>query len=854
MTPVFQRMYSGTLLRRRRFIAGVLLSNLVWLLPLTMAANADDDPAAELRFQVTPPVVQLDGPESAVQVLVTQDFSDGRAVDWTSDARFETSDPSIAIVDERGLVEPRGDGVTTLLVHVGQRQLQVAIEVAGVARPAPISFRHEVIPVLTKSGCNSGGCHGKAEGQNGFRLSIFGFDADADYQALVQQSRGRRVNVAAPERSLLVQKAAALAPHGGGAAVARGSFAHRRLVRWIAEGARRDAALEPATTRIVVEPAERELALGAGRQQLRVIAMLADGRRRDVTAEAAYETNAPLIAEVAERGRVQGSNVPGEAAILVRYMGHVAVCRIRVPRPNVAFERPPEHNFIDRLVWDKLDEMGIQPASLADDATFLRRASLDVIGTLPTATEVRAFLDDPSADKRARWVDRLLERDEYATYWSLRWSDLLRVDANALGAPSSVAIVRWLRRQFEQNRPYDAMVRDLLTARGNLQAEGPAPLYATLDDPKQLASATSQLFLGVRIECAECHHHPFEKWSQRDFYALAGFFTGLKKKPLPGGAQALVLQTGHDLAHPRTGEVVPAAGLGASPVELPETAAPDAAPTSPIAVAANLDRRQALADWMTDDSNPFFARAIANRLWAHYFGRGLVEPVDDLRATNPATNAPLLDALADHLREVDYDLKAFTRTLLASRVYQLRSQPGDGGGESGEAAQEDPNQYFAHAAHRPLPAEVLLDAICQATDVPEKFNGWPIGARAIEVWDNRMPSYFFRIFGRPGRTTVCACERGDAPSITQALHLMNSPEIVGKVQHRHGRARRLAAASGTPAEIVNELYLVVLSRRPTEDEQSLLCALFDDPRIDRRTAVEDVLWTLLNTKEFLFNH
>lgn len=796
------------------------------LVLLSVATSA----AGELR--VAPPIVRLKGPESSLQVLVAEVGPEGRLADQTSEASYRVERSSIATVDERGLLQPRGEGSTTLIVRVGEQQARVPVEVTGIERPAPISFRNDVIPVLTKAGCNSGGCHGKAEGQNGFKLSLFGFDARADYNALVKEARGRRINPAAPARSLLALKATALLPHGGGQALERGSFGYRRLLRWIEEGAAFDAPGAAPVARIEMQPAERVLALG-GRQQLRVVAIDAEGERRDVTAEAAYESNAPTIAEVDPRGLAQSLNVPGEAAVLARYMGQVAVCRISVPRPGVEFARPPENNFIDGLVWDKLEQLGVKPSGPCDDATFLRRAYLDTIGTLPTADEARRFLDDPRADKRARLIDALLDRDEYAVYWALRWSDLLRVDANTLGSQAAFAMTRWLREQFARNRPYDAMVRDILTARGAARAASPAPFYLALDKPKELARATSQLFLGVRIACAECHHHPFARWSQGDFYSFAGFFTGVKQKKLPSGAPAVVSSSGADLTHPRTGEPLPAAGLGAEPV-------------SNTSVDSPRNRRRALAAWMTDETNPFFARAIANRLWAHYFGHGLVEPIDDLRATNPATNEPLLDALAEHMRAVDYDLKAFTRTLLNSRVYQSSCVT--------NATNAADHQQFSHAAFRTLPAEVLLDAICQTTGVPEKFNGWPVGARAIEVWDNRMPSYFFRVFGRPARTTVCACERGDAPSITQALHLMNSPEIAAKVRHRRGRARRLAESDRTPAEIVEQLYLTALSRRPSEDELRLMLQTFEQPGVSRRVAVEDVMWTLLNTKEFLFNH
>ena len=784
------------------------------------------------EIQVLPKSVTLWGPESAAQVVVRESRIDGPAIDRTDTASYHMADPTVAAVARRGRLEPVADGTTVLVIQTGGHQVAVPVKVTGVHQPAPISFRNEIIPILTKAGCNSGSCHGKAEGKNGFKLSVFGFDPRADHDALTKEARGRRVNSAAFRQSLLLQKVTGAIPHGGGRQFEEASISYRRLLRWIREGAALDSAKTASTTGIIVEPDQRLLSFRS-HQQLRVVAVDSDGRKRDVTAEAQYESNAPSIATVDHHGLVQGGDHPGEAAILVRYMNHVALCRIVMPRPDVIVVRPPESNFIDRLAWDKLERMGIEPSPECSEATFLRRVYLDTIGTLPTSDAARHFLDSTDPEKRTRLIAELLERREYALFWSLLWSDLLRVDANALGAESVVAMTRWLRRQFETNRPYDQMVRDILTARGSAQAESPAAFYTTLNEPAELASATSQLFLGVRIECARCHHHPFERWSQRDFVAFAGFFTGVTKKKLPDGTTAIVAQLGSDLKHPRTNDVIPAAGLGG----LPALSA---------AKETLFGRRQALADWMTDDSNPFLARALANRLWAHYFGRGLVEPVDDLRATNPATNEPLLAALAEYLQSVDYDIKAFTRTLLSSRVYQLSPL-------TNETNARD-NQHFSHATYRPMPAEVLLDAICQVTGVPEKFNGWPVGARSIEVWDNRMPSYFFRIFGRPARTTVCECERGDAPTISQALHLTNSPEIGSKINHRRGRARQLAASDRTPREVIEELYLTALSRRPSAEERRLLMPLFGQDEIDRRAAAEDVLWTLVNIKEFLFNH
>ncbi len=791
-----------------------------WLLPWPAAVAAD-------RLVVRPERVELSSPEDSVQVLV-ETLVAGRAVDRTGEVGWSVVDESIARVDAAGLVIPLAAGTTRLTITFDGAIRSIDITVGGITDPRPLSFREDVIPILTKARCNSGGCHGKAEGQNGFKLSVFGFDPESDHAALVKEKRGGRISPAVPLGSLLLTKGAGTVPHGGGRKLRPHGRRFQRLRRWITEGARFDVPGRVCTS-IRVDPSHRLLDRRQT-QQLRVIATDGHGREWCVSAEAEFESNNDLIATVDRGGLVHATDVPGAAAILVRYMGQVAVARITRPQSGIVFQRPPEHNFIDKHVWDRLAELGIPPSPIADDASFLRRAFLDTIGTLPTVAEARAFLADSSPRKRNALVAGLLERDEYADFWAMKWADVLRVDNQKLTPMVTVAFTRWLRRQMAENVPYDRFVSRIVTVRGTTTTETPAAVYTVLKTPEELARSISQLFLGVRIECAQCHHHPFEKWAQRDYFALAGMFTGVKRVKSPGGGQKITDVAGTDLKHPRTGQSVPAAGLGSDPVELAD-------PTG---------RRQAMSDWMTAPTNPFLARTIANRLWAHYFGRGLVEPIDDHRATNPASNEVLLDTLAAHLRELNYDIKAFTRTLLASRTYQLAS--------STLPANELDDQNHSHASHKALPAEVLLDAICQATGVPEQFNGWPLGSRAIEIWDNRLPSYFFQIFGRPQRVSVCECERGNEPSIAQALHLMNSSESFHKIRHRDGTAARLAGTKLTDARVINELFLSTLSRAASSEERRLLLLAFSEPSGNRREAVEDILWTLLNTKEFLYNH
>ncbi len=779
-------------------------------------------------IQISPEQVTLSGPESTQQLLVKLMEGKSNLKDITLQTKYEISGPKIIKVDEFGLIEPIAEGETIIsALHEGMKT-SVKVKVIGLKNPSPVSFENQIIPLLTKAGCNSGGCHGKAEGQNGFKLSVFGFDPFADYQSLIMEGRGRRVFAASPESSLLVAKASARIPHGGGKKITEGTLPYKRLVRWISEGMHfKTEAISPVIA-LEVEPTQNLLDPKTT-QQLRVTAINSRGERYCVTSEAEYESNAPTIAGVDRKGAIQAGEYPGEAAILVRYMGEVNVCRITIPKKGVAFKRPLENNFIDQHVWNKLEKLGIAPSELCNDSTFMRRVYLDTIGTLPTAEEARKFIESKAADKRAKLIDQLLERPEYADFWAMQWSDLLRVDRDAITAQGAIAMTRWLRRQFAENRPYDEMVKEIILAEGSTASESPTAFYKALTTPEIISRSVSQLFLGVRIECAQCHHHPSEKWTQDDYFALAGFFTGVAKKVLPNGTESVVGKSGNDVKNPRTNKLVPTRALGEKESDSTEVT----------------DRRSLFANWVIKPDNAFLSRAIANRIWAHYLGKGLVEPIDDFRVTNPASNEPLLEELALHLKKNKYDLKAYTKTILNSRTYQLGSET---------TLNANDEQNFSHTINRAMPAEVLLDALSQITGVPEKFNGWPEGARAIQVWDNRMPSYFLKLFGRPVRASVCECERSNEPSIAQALHLMNAPEIVAKIHSRKGKVRALAESKKPVPAIIDELYLAVLCRLPTAREVEVLQELFNEEGTNLRSGIEDALWALLNTKEFVFNH
>lgn len=793
----------------------------------TAAAQVVDDPAREVR--VSPAVVRLVGPNAEFSLLVDGRDTAGRLYDLTHAAQYRSLTPNVIEVSPAGIVHALADGTGVMEVEAAGRKRVIICTVEATARERRYNFANDIEPLLSKFGCNSSGCHGKAEGQNGFKLSVFGFDPAADYQALTMQDRGRRVFPAAAEESLLLRKASGRAPHGGGVRLPAGSRQYQIIAEWIAGGLRFGEAGDPRVTGIVVEPRERILGPRSS-QQLRVVARYSDGSQADVTRLARFQSNQEGLAAVDETGLVTTSEVPGQVAVMVSFMGEVDLFQAILPRPGASVDSQAltGGNFIDRLVAASLNKLNIAASPPATDAEFLRRVFLDLIGTLPTAAETKQFLSDPSPDKRTRLVDDLLARPEFADFWALKWADLLRVDRAVLGHEGAYAYYRWIHDAVAKNKPLDRFARELLTAEGPLHESPQGYFYRAVPKPGDMASTLSQVFLGVRIACAECHHHPFDRWSQTDYYGLVDYFAPLGRKASPRGE--MIVAAGEPVTkHPRTGESVFAHGLG---TPMPEH-------------ELSGDRRPALADWLTSPQNPWFARNLANRVWAHFAGRGLVEPLDDVRATNPPTNPELLDALANHLVASRFDLHALIRAITASRTYQLSSQPND--------TNERDEQNFSRALFRPLSAEVLLDAVCQTTGVGEKFSGVPGGYRAIQLWDSGVQDYFLRLFGRPVRQTACECERNVDPSAAQVLHFLNSPEIHAKLSHEAGRIKHLTESIGDDGKLAEELYLTIFSRWPDDEERTSAIGYIAKSS-DRRQAAEDLAWSMLNSLEFIFNH
>jgi len=797
---------------------------------LTIAPLLPDDTEGALHLR---------GRDQRRQLHVTAVMHDGRQIDYTRDVEWTISPPQLAEIDQTGLIIPQKDGVGELFAKTkfgveARRPLQVS----GMETSQPVSFRHQIVPIFTKLNCNGGGCHGKASGQNGFRLSLLGFYPEDDYEFLVYESRGRRLFPAAPAQSLLLLKGTGTVPHGGGSPLQVDSDEYRLLSRWIEQGMPYGSDDEPVITSIQCHPEQRVLGQDVS-QQLTVVATYSDGHTEDVTRMALYEANVAEMAEATTTGLVTTGQLSGEVAIMARYQGQVATFRATIPLGAAVENLPEPSNFIDQSVFSKLKQLGVPASQLADDATFLRRVSLDIAGQTPTADEVRQFLADTDPDKRARLINNLLDSTDYASFFANKWSLLLRNqkdrEEDRLGV---YQFYDWVWTSLYENKPYDQFVREILTADGSIDEHPPVAWYREVTTTDALVEDTAQLFLGVRIQCARCHHHPFEKWSQDDYYGLAAFFSRIGKKQLPGNIanrnreRRIFHNPGTATAvNPKSGNRMTPAGLGGEPLTLaPET-----------------DPRSALADWMAEPDNAFFARTLVNRYWKHFFGRGLVDPEDDMRATNPPSNPELLDQLASHFVKSNYDLKELVRVICNSKTYQLSTQPN-------EYNVQD-RQNFSRYYPKRLGAEVLYDALHQVAGVEADLPGLPVGYSATELRDVSQAPYFMKVFGQPQADTACECERSQDASLAQSLHLLNSDTVQKKIASKEGRAAKLAAdTSRTDADKVTELYLWAFARSPRPEELQTAVDYVSKTEGETQAAYEDVIWALLNSKEFLFNH
>jgi hypothetical protein len=822
------------------------------LMTIVVAIAARNSATAQETIRLLPREVTLHGIEASHGVLAERYVGDEAAGPVTDAVTLVSDNPAVVRVDGLTLV-PVSDGVATVRIEgATTKDSQQTVTVTGTQQPFSWTFRNHVQPVLARQGCNSGACHGALAGKGGFRLSLRGYDPDRDYFTIVEQQRGRRVELTDPSSSLVLTKPTMAVPHKGGLKLKPDSWHYRVMAEWIAAGASAPSETDARLVRLAILPERATLKTGMA-QPLLVQAYYSDGRVEDVTRLAKFSSANEAVSGVDENGVVNVIG-PGEGAITAWFSSQIVIARVTVPFEHsidsAEFTAAARRNFIDDLVLQQLQRLNLKPSPRSSDEVFVRRIFLDTIGTLPTAGEVRDFLADAAPDKRDRLIETLLARPEYVDYWTYRWSDLLLLNGTALRPEAINAYYKWVHDQVAANTPWDQFVRELVTARGSSFENGATNFYALHQSPEDMAENVSQAFLGLSIGCAKCHNHPLEKWTNDQYYAFANLFSRVRAKGWGGdsrngdGLRTLVTATSGELVQPRTGKPQPPAPLDAEPLPL----------DSPV------DRREYAADWLTSPDNVMFARSVTNRVWKAFYGVGLVEQVDDMRASNPASNEELLSAAAKYLVDEKYNLKSLVRTILQSEAYQRSSETlPENAGDS---------RYYSRYFPRRLLAEVMLDAISQVTDVPTEFKNivypgadikptdvYPKGTRAIQLRDSAVESYFLQTFGRNQRRITCECERSDEPSMVQVLHISNGKTLNEKLATPENRLSRLIAESKPDQELIDELFLISLSRLPTQHEREEIAAvLAATPAEERRIVLEDVVWGIVSSREFLFNH
>ncbi|MDX2038451.1 MAG: DUF1549 and DUF1553 domain-containing protein [Isosphaeraceae bacterium] len=791
------------------------------------------------HVRILPRVIRLD-PSIPQRIVVERMDGTIGVSDLTGTSEIDIVDSRIAGITPDGRISSKSAGTTLLRAKVDGRVVEATIIASDPNASEEWSFRNRVLPVLTRAGCNQGACHGAAAGKNGFRLTLRGYGPEIDHQALTRQALGRRIDLQSPEKSLLLLKATGTLPHGGGMRFSPDSLEYQILSEWIAAGAPGPASSDPRIARIEVLPAAVRLRKDE-RQKLIVLAHYGDGRSTDVTPWAKFATADEGVAKVDDSGAIQGAG-PGETTISVWFSSMVAAVTVTSPylRPidPSRFASAPRRNRIDELNLEKLQALGIPPSPDAGDSAFLRRAFLDATGRLPTIEEVERFLADADPEKRSKLIDRLIGSEAFVDYWAYKWSDLFLVSSNKLPPPAMWSFYRFLRRAVEENRPWDEICRSVITAKGSTLADGAANYFVLHRDPIDLTENASMAFLGLSMTCARCHDHPMEKWTQDQYYGLANLFARVRIKDGPTAGDSVVLSSPDgDIPHPRTGAILEPRPLDGDS----------------IPVASRRDRRELFADWLVSPENPYFARAIVNRVWRNFFSRGLVEPEDDLRATNPASDERLLAWLIDDFRKHDHDVAHLIRTIMNSALYARSSSPVDGN--------EVDLVFGSRYVPERLPAEVLLDAMAQVTRVPTSFSGYPAGWRSLQLPDSKTASGFLDTFGRPERENTCSCERSSEPSMSQALHLANGSTLNEKLRDPRGAPALEIEAGFDDAKIVDRLFKAALSRPPSESERKRLTVVLAesvvgaaDAKAARRQAIEDLYWATLTGKAFLFNH
>ena len=789
--------------------------------------------SAAAQVAAIPHAIALTRAGQSHRVIVEARSGDLWTGDVTERASFASSDANVATVDAQGHITAVGNGEAVVTATVDGQATTVAVRVSGADQDFQWSFRNHVQPIFFKMGCSTGACHGAAAGKNGFKLSLRSFDNDWDHKAVTRQANGRRVSLAQPDDSLVLLKPTMGVPHEGGLRFEKDSEAYAIVKSWITAGAPPAHPDDPFVERIEVMP-ESVMVTPSSRRQVVVRAFYSNGTYEDVTRWAKFGTTDESVALVDDEGRITVEG-PGAAAITVWYASKVASMRVMAPRElpvdDAIFANAARFNFVDERVLAQLAQLRIPPAPLCTDTEFIRRAYLDCLGILPTPTEVFAFVMNPAAEKRTQLVERILARPEFVDYWTYKWSDLLLLSSrNLTDRKELTAFHQFIRASVEANMPWDDFVRTILTAQGNTIENGAANYFVMHKETVDLTETTSQAFLGMSLTCARCHNHPLEKWTQDDYYGMANLFATVTiKNSVTGQGNDVVAAPFGDVIHPRLGRGVAPKPLDAEAMD----------------VSAGGDRRAVLARWLTAPENPYFTRAVVNRVWTNFMGRGIVHPEDDLRLTNPASNESLMKALSDDLIEHDFDMRHLIRTIMSSATYQRSSNPVN-------AAVPD-EKYYSQYIVRRLNAEVILDVYSQVTAVPTVFDGYPKGFRALQLPDSQVGSYFLSAFGRPPRIQTCSCERTEDSSIAQTLHMANGDTLTSKLRDQASAVTRWAAMES--GDVIDEIYLRALSRYPNHEEHAQAREILDGaPTEERRAAVEDLVWAILTGKEFLFNH
>jgi hypothetical protein len=813
------------------------LATLAVLVQLLLATAVTS--AAEIRVQ--PESIELSGPLDRVQLVVFAE-NDGRTIDVTRQVKIETNSPQVKVTTA-GQVIPVSNHSGQLVVTLGDARVEVPVKITGCDKAASISFEHDVIPVISKAGCNQGACHASQYGKGEFKLSLFGFAPEQDHPQFVRDWQQRRVSFVSPKDSLILKKATLTVSHGGGQRFRIDSFEHRLLLAWLTAGAKGPVKGSARVVDLQVTPSERVYKMGET-QQLQLIATYSDGAQRDVTHFGIYDSMGEGVAAISKSGLVEAVGA-GQAPIMIRFQGQAKVSNVLVPREgSVDLSKFVAKNSVDKLVKEHWKLLNFKPAEVCSDEVFVRRAFLDSIGTMPSREKIAAFLESKVLNKREQLVDELLgltgdsKRDiytsEWSAYWALKWGDLLRNNRNKVGDGGMWAFHNWLRESLRANKPVDQFVQEIITAQGSIYANGPANYFKIATKAEDLAETTAQVFLGIRMQCARCHHHPFEVYSQADYYGLAAFFTRVGTKGSSdfgvfGRDSIVMIKNSGSISHPRTRKAVPPTPLLGDPVSTKDLR----------------DLRRPLAKWLTSKDNKLFSRNIVNRIWGYFMATGLVESIDDMRATNPASIPALLNGLSTEFSDGGYDLKQLMRTIMTSQVYQLSSKP------LPENATD--TRFYLHYNVKRLPAEVLLDAIDHACGTQERFKGVPLGTRAIELPDSNYASYFLDTLGRPKRVVACECERTSDPNLAQVLHILNGDLIQRKLTDKNGRIAKLLTAKSKPDAAVQEMYLATFCRQATPAELDHAREFLATSKSERQ-GYEDVLWALMNSREFLFNH